>query len=212
MKTVALERLVRRAGRTTDVDRCELCAEPVPDRHRHLYDRRNEAVRCVCRACTVLFQREAAGDGHYRLIPERRLRLQRISAADLGAPVSLAFFVERPDGEVVARYPSPVGATRWTVDPERWSRAAEVCAPLRSMEPEVEAVLVNTVRGADEHWLVPLDDCYRLVGVVRRHWRGLSGGSRVWPEVMRFFAGFRADDERPGEEDPWAGSESERAE
>jgi hypothetical protein len=48
-------------------------------------------------------------------------------------------------------------------------------------------LLVNTTRDADEHWIVPIDDCYRLVAVIRREWRGLSGGSRVWPAIDGFF-------------------------
>jgi hypothetical protein len=55
----------------------------------------------------------------------------------------------------------------------------------------VEALLVNTARGAAECWIVPIDDCYRLVALLRREWRGLSGGSRVWEEVRTFFAGLR---------------------
>jgi hypothetical protein len=35
---------------------------------------------------------------------------------------------------------------------------------------------------------VPIDDCFALVTLVRREWRGLSGGTRVWPEIDRFFA------------------------
>ena len=28
------------------------------------------------------------------------------------------------------------------------------------------------------HFLAPIDECYKLVGVIRAHWRGLSGGKR----------------------------------
>jgi hypothetical protein len=52
----------------------------------------------------------------------------------------------------------------------------------------VEALLINTARGAREHWIVPIDSCYRLVAVVRREWSGLSGGGTVWPAVEAFFA------------------------
>jgi hypothetical protein len=55
------------------------------------------------------------------------------------------------------------------------------------MAPEVEALLVNTVRGMDHHWIVPVEDCFRMVALVRREWRGLAGGGRVWPAVERFF-------------------------
>ena len=48
-------------------------------------------------------------------------------------------------------------------------------------------IVVNTVHGLEHHWIVPIDDCYRMVAAVRREWRGLSGGGRVWPAVERFF-------------------------
>jgi hypothetical protein len=58
------------------------------------------------------------------------------------------------------------------------------------MTPHVEAVLLNSARGARDCWLVPIDDCYRLVAVIRQHWKGLSGGRDVWPAVGEFFAGL----------------------
>ena len=57
----------------------------------------------------------------------------------------------------------------------------------RELEPDVEALLVNRARGARGQWLVPLDECYGLVGVIRTHWRGLTGGSEVWREIDNFF-------------------------
>jgi Family of unknown function (DUF5947) len=62
---------------------------------------------------------------------------------------------------------------------------------LEGMERDVEALLVNRVRGAREHFLVPIDECYSLVGLIRTHWRGLSGGREVWEEIRRFFEGLR---------------------
>jgi hypothetical protein len=59
------------------------------------------------------------------------------------------------------------------------------------MERDVEALLVNRVRGAREHFLVPIDECYRLIGLIRTHWRGLSGGREVWEELARFFEQLR---------------------
>jgi hypothetical protein len=53
-------------------------------------------------------------------------------------------------------------------------------------------VLLNSARGSRERWLAPIDDCYRLVAVIRRNWKGLSGGRDVWPAVGEFFAGLRA--------------------
>ena len=36
--------------------------------------------------------------------------------------------------------------------------------------------------------LVPIDACYRLVGLVRMHWRGFDGGSEAWAAIDAFFA------------------------
>ncbi|MFF0459725.1 DUF5947 family protein [Streptomyces mexicanus] len=187
----ALARLIRSsAGRAGPAARevCELCAAPVPEEHRHLYDLARRQVRCACGPCAVLFAGDGAGGGAFRLVPRRRVRLDRVDTAVLGVPVGLVFFVPHADGTVTAQGPSPAGAMRWEVDAAAWRRAAEGCPELASLEPEVEALLVNTVRGMDHHWIVPVDDCFRMVAVVRREWRGLSGGGRVWTAVEEFFA------------------------
>jgi hypothetical protein len=189
----ALDRVIRRPvqGPAAE-DRCELCGVALPDAHAHLLDEARGEPRCACRACALLFEPEEAGHGQYRLVPDRRVRLTGLSPADLGVPVGLAFFVRRPDGRVLAHYPSPAGATQWEVDAGAWNGVAESCEPLRTMLPMVEALLVSSVRGADERWLVPIDDCYRLVALIRREWTGLSGGGRVWTEIERFFGELAA--------------------
>ena len=40
---------------------------------------------------------------------------------------------------------------------------------------------------ASEYYLLPIDECYRLVGLMRAHWKGLSGGTEVWREIQLFF-------------------------
>ena len=59
---------------------------------------------------------------------------------------------------------------------------------LRDLEPDVEALLVNRVGGARDYFRVGIDECYKLVGVIRTKWRGLSGGQDVWDEIGRLFA------------------------
>jgi hypothetical protein len=39
--------------------------------------------------------------------------------------------------------------------------------------------------------LVPVDACYRLVGLVRLHWRGFDGGADAWREIDNFFDALR---------------------
>ncbi len=38
----------------------------------------------------------------------------------------------------------------------------------------------------------PFDQCFRLVGLIRSHWRGFSGGTEVWQNIAEFFTGLRA--------------------
>jgi hypothetical protein len=192
VRTGALERVIGRTAARGAGERCELCAEAVPDAHAHVLDESSGEPLCVCRACTLLFEREAAGRGHYRLIPDRVARLTGVRTADLGVPVGLAFFVLRPDGGVTAHYPSPAGVTRWDVDRAAWDDAVASCSPALSLRPAVEALLIGTLRGRDEQWLVPLDRCYRLVAAVRLAWTGLHGGGQVATEIDRFFGELAA--------------------
>lgn len=209
MTASGLERTIRRAAARhapadREVQRCQLCLQPVTDRHAHLLDTEAGELLCACHACTILFARGQASRGHYRLVPSRRIRLSGLSPQALGVPVSLAFFVRSSGGQVTANYPSPAGATRWELDPATWERACTACSSLRDLEPDVEAVLLHTARGRNEIWLLPIDECYRLVAIVRQHWQGMSGGDRVWEQIDTFFAGI-GQDETAGQRPPLRG-------
>jgi Family of unknown function (DUF5947) len=180
---------------------CDLCGEPIPAEHRHVLDLDSREVRCACRACSLLFDRRGAGGGHYRLIPDRSYRLEGFELDDvvweeLRIPVEMAFFFRsageadatQADGaRVRAFYPSPMGPTESLLGLEAWSELESANPVLSEMEPDVEALLVNRVRGARQCFLVPIDECYRLVGLIRTRWRGLTGGKEVWEEIRRFF-------------------------
>jgi len=60
------------------------------------------------------------------------------------------------------------------------------------MEADVETFLVNRVGKPAEYYIVPIDECYRLVGLIRMHWRGLSGGTEVWKEIHQFFGDLKS--------------------
>jgi hypothetical protein len=189
--TGALQRMVRGAGArraSAATEHCDMCRAPVAAEHRHLLDSVRQEMLCACVPCSLLFAQEAASNGHFRLVPRRRVRLAPLSTEPLGVPVGLAFFVPDADGGVTAHFPGPAGPAQAEVDAGAWRRTGEEHPELAGLEPGTQALLVNTVRGQQQHWIVPLDDCYRLVALVRQEWRGLSGGSRVWPEVDRFFA------------------------
>lgn len=196
----ALQRYARQASRARDaaLERCELCSEVIPSEHRHLLVRATRELLCVCRACSILFDREGAADRKYRLIPVRRLFLPDFQLDDadwreLRIPVGMAFFLrDAPEGPVVAYFPSPAGPTEAHLQPETWEQVEASNPVLRDLQPEVEALLVNRARGARDHFLVPIDECYRLVGILRTHWRGLAGGAAVWTELEHYFASLKA--------------------
>jgi hypothetical protein len=176
---------------------CDLCGELIPSEHRHLLEVSTREIMCSCRPCSILFDSEAASEGRYRLVPDRRLFLEDFEIGDvqwesLRIPVDMAFFFySTPAERVVAFYPSPMGPTESLLKLGAWEELERHNRVLEGMERDVEALLVNRVRGAREHFLVPIDECYSLVGLIRMHWRGLSGGRGVWNEIDKFFEDLR---------------------
>lgn len=196
MNTAALERVVSRGAsrRLLKAEPCALCAAHLPEDHPHALDTETLHPMCVCRACWLLFDKEGAALGRYQTIPERRTRVEGVDPSALRVPVGLAFFVVGEGGEVTAHYPSPAGATRWEVDPADWDAVVSQASELQRLAPHVQALLVNTAKGLSEAWIVPVSDCYRLVGIVVQTWEGLSGGDRVWKTIEEFFVNLRSDD------------------
>ncbi len=194
-----LQRFAQQATQTTRTaqEHCELCGEPIAREHRHLLEVSRREITCVCHACSILFRKEAASNGKYLLIPDRRFYLEDFHLSDaqwesFRIPVGLAFFFRStPAGRWVACYPGPMGATESLLDLSAWEQLEERNPLLREMKWDVEALLVNRARGARTHFLVPIDECYRLVGLIRLHWRGLSGGQEVWQQIERFFEALR---------------------
>ena len=50
---------------------------------------------------------------------------------------------------------------------------------------------MNRVTTPHEYYLAPIDECYRLVGLIRSKWRGFSGGTEAWKEIANFFVTLR---------------------
>jgi hypothetical protein len=141
--------------------------------------------------------------GRYRRVSRRVQLLTRFRMTDaqwegLLIPINMAFFFRSSaDGKIVAFYPSPAGAVESLLPLEAWTEIAEDNAPLSQLQPDVEALLVNRVGHAQqligaEYYIAPIDECYRLVGIIRTNWKGLSGGTDVWAEIGRFFSELRS--------------------
>jgi hypothetical protein len=108
----------------------------------------------------------------------------------------MAFFFRRSDlGRTVAFYPSPLGATESLLELHAWEELEARNPVLASLEPDVEALLVNRTGEARDHWLVGVDRCYALVGLIKTRWKGLAGGQEVWEEIAAFFGELRAEAE-----------------
>jgi hypothetical protein len=151
---------------------------------------------CCCDACALLFS--GGQQTRYRAIPRDAYRLADLRLSDaqwdsLLIPINVAFFVfNSAAGRMMALYPSPAGATESLLPLETWDEIVGDDPVLASLQPDVEALLVNRLGAAREYYRVPIDQCYRLVGLIRTRWRGLSGGREVWDEIDRFFADLRA--------------------
>jgi len=185
--------------RKRDVERCELCSAEVAADHPHLIEPASRKLLCSCNACAILF----SGMGtKYKRVPRRVLALADFRLSDgqwdsLMIPISMAFFFRStPDARTVAFYPSPAGATESLLPLETWEDIENSNPVVKEMESDVEALLVNRIGhvrefAAAEYYLLPIDECYKLVGLIRANWRGLSGGTEVWQEIGRFFEALK---------------------
>ena len=176
-------------------ERCEMCGVAIDDDHRHVVDLAKRSLMCVCRPCGLLFVSDGAGGDRFRAVPERYARLD----ADLDAPWDLMdipvgiafFFVNSALGRVAALYPSPAGATESLLPLEAWPDLATRHPLLATLAPDVEALLLRRMRGIHESFIVPIDACYELAGLVRRRWKGFDGGEEAARAIDGFFDRIR---------------------
>jgi hypothetical protein len=149
---------------------------------------------CVCRACCLLFTTAGAAQGKYRAVGDRythepELVLTEAQWEEFQIPVGIAFFFHNSiQNRAVALYPSPAGATEAVVQGAAWQDVVRANPVLQSLETDIEALLVSRLPGRRDAFIIPIDACYELVGKIRRHWRGFSGGERAWSEIAEFFA------------------------
>lgn len=197
-----LRQFARKRETRPPAEQCELCSVEIAAKHRHLLELSNRSLICVCHPCSILFGDPGAGSGKYRLVPSRYLFLQDFQMTDeqwdsLMIPVNMVYmFHSSAHQHVAAYYPSPAGAMESLLSLEGWNVLVAGNPILNDLEPDVEALLINRVRnrnGEDyrEHFIVPIDACYELVGLIRLKWRGLSGGEEVWKTIADFFASLR---------------------
>jgi hypothetical protein len=171
-------------------ERCELCAVEVAPDHRHVVNLDSRALLCACRPCALLFDGDAAHT--YRTVPDRYLALpDALTQAEweaLEVPVGLAFvFRNSRQGRTVVCYPGPAGATEAELPLGLWDALVAREPVLGGVTADVEAVLVRAERDGFACFVVPIDACYELVGLLRVAWRGFDGGPEARARIAEFF-------------------------
>jgi hypothetical protein len=185
---------LRRFVRAEPVEACEFCNVAIPAEHRHLVEPATRQILCACRVCAEAVVGRL--DQTYRLVPQEGDRLADFRMTDaqwhaLGLPIEMAFlFHSTPAGRPVALYPGPVGATESLIDAGAWSALVAHNPCLGELEPDVEALLINRLKGQRAYYRVPIDRCFALVGLIRTRWRGWTGGDEVWDAIDGFFSGL----------------------
>lgn len=181
-------------------ERCELCSAALGHEHPHLIELAARKLLCACGACALLF--DGGANGKYKRVPHDVRLLEPFHMTDsqwegLMIPINMAFFFfSSIENRIVTLYPSPAGAVESLLSLDLWNDIVRENSALCSMKADVEALLVNRVGYARdatkaEYFIAPMDECYKLVGLIRSQWRGLSGGTEVWQEIGNFFAVLR---------------------
>jgi len=182
-------------------ERCELCSAGLGHQHSHLVEIVSRQIVCACEACATLFDGQAGSK--YRRVSRRAQLLGNFTMTDaqwenLLIPINMAFFFRSSvEGKVVTLYPSPAGAVESLLPLDAWGEIVLGNPILNHLQTDIEALLINRVGHAQglsraEYYIAPIDECYRLVGVIRANWKGLSGGTEVWAEIGRFFTDLRS--------------------
>jgi hypothetical protein len=189
----ALKRFARTRRVGAEVrEYCELCRAPMASEHRQILDIAAHTILCACDTCALSC--EVQLDGRYRLIPRdvRALldfHLDDAQWDDLALPIDLAFILHSSTaGRVIALHPSPSGAIESHLMLSAWEILVADNPVLCDMRPDVEALLINRAGPRRLYYMAPIDVCFQLVALMRRHGCGLSSGEEVWREIDGFFA------------------------
>jgi len=193
----------RRLGPSA-VEHCELCSAGLGREHPHLVELASRQILCACDACAMLF--DGMEGTRYKRVSRDAQYLSNFEMSDgqwesLMIPINLAFFFQsRIEGRMIALYPSPAGAVESLLPLDAWNDIKANNPVLHRLRPDIEALLVNRVGHAHgmahaEYYIAPIDECFKLVGLIRAHWRGLSGGTEVWTEIGSFFSTLRSKSE-----------------
>lgn len=190
-----LRRLARPRAVNPATEVCDFCSAGLAPAHRHLLEMTARKIVCVCDACALRFENVVGG--RFKLIPREVRALPDFKMSDgqwedLALPIGLVFiFQNSATGRPAAFYPGPAGATESLLTLDHWRAVVAGNAELETLAPDVEALLANRIGTHRDYFIVPVDLCFELAGLIRKHWRGLSGGDAVWQEIEGYFGRLR---------------------
>ena len=174
-------------------EKCNFCNAVLPVDHRHLVDLSAMRFICTCDMCMVV----QVVRGRYKTLPQRYLHMTDFKMSDelwsdFLIPVNMAFFVLKSnENGAVAFYPAPTGATESKLKMEPWTQLSELNPELGNLIPDLEALLVNRLQEENQYFIVPIDSCYKLIGMIRTAWKGIFGGKEVNDIINKFFNELR---------------------
>jgi hypothetical protein len=197
----------KRSSASQAIEFCELCSAGLGRDHPHLVELASRQIHCACDACAMLF--DGMERSKYKRVSRSASHLVNFEMTDgqwesLLIPINMAFlFRSSVESRTIALYPSPAGAVESLLPLDAWTEIAQNNPVLHRLKPDIEALLVNRVghahgMGRAEYYIAPIDECYKLVGLIRTNWKGLSGGAEVWTEIGRFFVELKAKSEPVG--------------
>ena len=173
-----------------DVEKCDFCGRVLSPDHRHLVDLSAMKFMCTCEMCMIT----KAEYGIYKPLPQRFLKLEDFEMSDalwsdFLIPVNMAFFVASSSRNgTVAYYPAPTGATESKLKMEPWYQLVKLNPLLSGLTTDLEALLVNRLDATGQYYIVPIDSCYKLIGMIRIAWKGIFGGKEVNDIITQFFS------------------------
>ena len=164
-----------------------------PD-HRHLLHLAERRILCACESCVAL----RGGDPELR--PDRAPGPSGSTTSS--SPTSSGRRSRSRSGSPSSSTRAPrAGSSRSTrarpgrPSPSSTSRPGTSSAPATrcsmGLEPDAEALIVNRIAEPPEHAIAPIDECYRLVGLIKASWDGISGGAGPERAIEAFFGELR---------------------
>ncbi|MGH7527894.1 MAG: DUF5947 family protein, partial [Gemmatimonadales bacterium] len=174
-------------------EHCDFCGGEIAPEHRHVLDLEERRILCTCEPCLI----RQEGLARYRPTGRRLVALDGLELSEdlwsrFQIPVGLAFFLRSSAaGRLVALYPSPAGATESELDLAAWEELRRSEPLLDELEPDTEALLVSRTVAPPAYFIAPIDECYRLVGLIKSRWRGISGGTEAEAAISGFLTGLR---------------------